>query len=122
VDFYCPARHLVVEVDGETHLAQGAYDAVRTEWLTQYDCRVVRITNAEVRAELEGVLTAILLACEEAVSGTPDRPSPCPLSPLTRWRGGLSLKSRSERAARTRWLLTSNGQPPAPNLQPPTPT
>jgi very-short-patch-repair endonuclease len=79
VDFYCAACHLVVEVDGETHATQMEYDAARTEWLEQYGCRVVRFTNAEVGEELEGVVTAILLACEEG-PGTPDRPSP--LSPL----------------------------------------
>jgi very-short-patch-repair endonuclease len=70
---------LIVEVDGDTHATQVEYDAARTAWLEQYGCRVVRFTNAEVGEELEGVLTAILLACEEG-SGTSDHPSP--LSPL----------------------------------------
>ena len=66
VDFYCPACRLVVEVDGETYAAQAAYDAARTEWLATVGCRVVRFTNGEVRAELEGVLLTILAACAEA--------------------------------------------------------
>ena len=69
VDFYCPAARLVVEVDGESHLAQAEFDARRTEWLQQYGYRILRVTNSEVYTEIEGVLTAILAACQEASAG-----------------------------------------------------
>src|SRR4051812_18440477 len=58
-DFYCPVARLVVEVDGESHLAQAEYDAARTEWLQQYGFHLLRFTNVEVYEQLEGVLTAI---------------------------------------------------------------
>ncbi len=54
VDFYCPAAHLVVEVDGESHLDQVDGDATRTTWLEAAGHRVVRVTNQEVRESLEG--------------------------------------------------------------------
>ena len=69
VDFYCAACRLIVEVDGDTHATQVEYDAARTTWLEQYGCRVVRVTNVEVREELEGVLMAILLACQAREAG-----------------------------------------------------
>jgi very-short-patch-repair endonuclease len=57
VDFYCPQAKLVIEVDGETHADQAAYDAERSAWLqTQKHCRVVRFTNAELHDNLAGVL------------------------------------------------------------------
>jgi very-short-patch-repair endonuclease len=58
-DFYCPARRLVLEVDGAAHdrAADAAYDAARTAHLGRLGCTVVRIQNAEIsRARLEGLL------------------------------------------------------------------
>ena len=65
VDFYCPARSLVVEIDGESHADREAYDAERTTWLEEQGLRVIRFTNREVHFEIEVVLEEILEACEE---------------------------------------------------------
>jgi very-short-patch-repair endonuclease len=60
VDFYCAARRLVVEVDGDTHSGREAYDAARTAWLqTHLACVVVRFTNDDIRGNLEAVVEAI---------------------------------------------------------------
>ena len=64
VDFCCPARRLVVELDGDSHADQAAYDANRTTWLTARGYGVVRFTNREVEQNLGGVLEAILAECE----------------------------------------------------------
>jgi very-short-patch-repair endonuclease len=50
VDFYCHKLKLVIEIDGESHLVEGAkeYDEVRTKVLNGYDIEVIRYTNDEV--------------------------------------------------------------------------
>ena len=66
-DFACRIpRMLVIEVDGDTHAVQMAYDADRTA-LKSKGNRVLRFTNAELRPILEGVLTVIA----EALPGPP---------------------------------------------------
>ena len=62
-DFCCPECHLIVEVDGDSHLAQAEYDVARTEWLSDHGYEVVRFTNREVRYQFSSVLQAILDAC-----------------------------------------------------------
>jgi very-short-patch-repair endonuclease len=73
LDFYVPAVHLVIELDGSQHFEAGgqASDATRTEYLTSRGLRVLRFTNVEVREEIDSVLLAI----ESALEATP---SPCP--------------------------------------------
>jgi very-short-patch-repair endonuclease len=61
-DFACRSRRLVVEVDGDTHGGREAYDAARTRALAEMGYRMIRVTNAEVMTNLDGVLQAILLA------------------------------------------------------------
>ena len=60
VDFYCPKARLVIEVDGDTHADQQAYDLEQTCWLEEHKaCRVIRFTNDEIRRNLPAVLEAI---------------------------------------------------------------
>ncbi|WP_310467124.1 endonuclease domain-containing protein [Sphingomonas sp.] len=60
VDFACRLpRMVVVEVDGDMHGAQSAYDARRTVELERRRYRVLRFTNHEVGANFEGVMTTI---------------------------------------------------------------
>jgi very-short-patch-repair endonuclease len=57
-DFACPARKLVVEIDGSQH-ANSRSDERRTEELARYGYRVIRFWNTEVMENLEGVVEAI---------------------------------------------------------------
>lgn len=59
VDFACPSRWLVVEVDGDAH-DNPAVDMLRDRKLTDIGIRVLRFTNEEVMGDLDGVLQAIL--------------------------------------------------------------
>ncbi len=61
LDFYCPERRLAVELDGEGHFNSFASvrDAARTEFLRQFNIRVVRFENRAVFENLEGVLETI---------------------------------------------------------------
>jgi very-short-patch-repair endonuclease len=87
LDFYVPAAHLAIELDGSQHFEPGgqAGDAVRTEYLISRGLRVLRFTNVEVREEIESVLLAIEVSLGET-------PSPCP-SP--RGRGDVDGRARS---------------------------
>jgi very-short-patch-repair endonuclease len=65
-DFYCASARLVIEIDGDTHAApdQADYDSARTQWLVERGYRVIRFSNNDVQANIEGVLGAIKAACE----------------------------------------------------------
>ena len=61
-DFLCLEVMLIVEVDGETHASTQALDARRTDYLESEGFRVIRFSNAEVMANIDGVLVAIAAA------------------------------------------------------------
>ena len=68
VDFFCPAKGLIVEVDGDTHdrssdLVNDATVERKTGFYT------VRFTNEEVTGNLEGVLTVLT----DTLGKLPDR-------------------------------------------------
>ena len=65
VDFYCHSVGLVIEVDGEVHQNQVAYDAKRDGILKARGLRVMRISNVEIRTNLDGVLQSIRAYIEQ---------------------------------------------------------
>ena len=56
VDFAANDPKMVIELDGDTHAGNRAYDAARTRFLESKGYRVVRYTNLEVMQNLDGVL------------------------------------------------------------------
>lgn len=68
VDFYCPERMLIVEVDGKYHDFRRRRDNRRTAILHSYGTFTIRITNEMVHDDLEGVVRRIsgVLDCREA--------------------------------------------------------
>ena len=65
VDFFCSAAKLVVEVDGDIHTTQVAYDAERDAYLVAQGMRVLRFANGDVFTHLDGVLERIGEMLEE---------------------------------------------------------
>lgn len=61
VDFFCPSKKLVIEVDGAQHYTGDAlaYDAVRTDLLEGMGLRVLRFSNAEINGSFGKVCKAI---------------------------------------------------------------
>jgi len=61
VDFYCPERKLVVEVDGGVHLSklQQDADAERQAWLEGLGLHVVRVSSDLVLADIRAALQII---------------------------------------------------------------
>ncbi len=64
VDFYCPTKKLVVEVDGESHDMgdRPARDARRDTAMRRRGFQVVRFSAPEVMGDLQSVVTAVLVA------------------------------------------------------------
>ena len=64
LDFYCPACHLAVELDGDSHASVEAheYDTERTEFLSTLNIRVLRFANALVYKDIDIIVSAILTA------------------------------------------------------------
>ena len=60
-DFAARSERLVIELDGDTHAGQEAYDFARTAALQKRGYRVLRFTNSDVMGNLDGVLRAILI-------------------------------------------------------------
>ena len=63
-DFYCHAAGLVVEVDGPIHKASSQEDSYRDEVLASRGLRVLRVTNEQVRTDIQSILLRILRATE----------------------------------------------------------
>ena len=65
VDFAANDPKLVIEVDGDTHAANEAYDAARTRFLKSKGYRVQRYKNLDVMQNLDGVLQHLASVIEE---------------------------------------------------------
>lgn len=61
VDFFCPAKRLIIELDGGHHNDDetAKHDTERQLWLEREGYRVVRFWNSEVTADLSAVLERI---------------------------------------------------------------
>ncbi len=62
LDFYCPEKKIVVEVDGGQHYSpKGKYnDKIRENFLKKRGLRVLRYSNCDVLLDVEGVLEDIV--------------------------------------------------------------
>lgn len=101
LDFYCPERKLVVEVDGEIHDEQAERDQARTAHLEAYGYRVIRFRNDEIMNDLASVLdrirTAAVLPPQPPDNGG-SKPLPAPpvvLPPNSDGGGGAVLPPNS---------------------------
>ena len=67
VDFFCPSKKLVVELDGSQHgrRTNAAADASRTAWLEQHGYRVIRFWNGNVLSNVDDVCDAIVATASE---------------------------------------------------------
>ncbi|QAY79860.1 endonuclease domain-containing protein [Sphingosinicella sp. BN140058] len=66
-DFFCPAKALIIEVDGDTHDA--AADRRRDGLLSTRGFTIIRFTNQDVMTNMDGVLITIL----DRLRALPDR-------------------------------------------------
>ena len=61
VDFYCPEKKLVIELDGNQHYTLDGleYDKIRTDVLKEYNLNVIRFTNLEIIRNFKEVCECI---------------------------------------------------------------
>ncbi|MCU4161654.1 DUF559 domain-containing protein [Acidiphilium sp. AL] len=76
LDFVCHAHRLAIEVDGSQHgqPEQARHDAQRDTTLARAGYRTLRIAAADVLGNLEGIVTAIRLALNQAPPGASRHP------------------------------------------------
>lgn len=63
IDFYCPRANLAIEIDGESHFENNSAqrrDRKKEAYLQSLGIRILRFTNTEVYANLDGVVNVIL--------------------------------------------------------------
>ena len=68
VDFYCPSKKLVIEIDGSQHYTDDGlgYDKVRDEFIGSLRIRIIRFRNKEILKDLAGVMEKIKTVLSEA--------------------------------------------------------
>jgi very-short-patch-repair endonuclease len=61
VDFYCPDKKLVIELDGDAHFSHNidVYEDERTRFLESQGLTVIRFENDELKQSLDWVLERI---------------------------------------------------------------
>jgi very-short-patch-repair endonuclease len=67
IDFYCPKKKIVIEIDGGQHYDQNNYekDLERDRYLREaLKLKVIRFTNLDIKQNLDGVLEVIYQATE----------------------------------------------------------
>ena len=62
VDFYCPKKQLVIELDGSQHFEDAglAADFVRDNFFGEQGIKVLRFSNLDINSNFDGVCTEIL--------------------------------------------------------------
>ncbi len=65
VDFFCPKRKLVIELDGHSHDTTALADLERERYLQQQGLRVIRFGNDEVIRNVDRVTEAVCSVAEE---------------------------------------------------------
>src|SRR3954469_25689302 len=63
VDFFCPAAHLIIELDGGDHNEDetARRDQARQLWLEREGYRVIRFWNSDINNSLKAVLEQIYI-------------------------------------------------------------
>jgi len=92
-DFVCHSTRLVVELDGESHDFESRlrHDKKRDAWFVSQGYAVLRFTNEQVLANLEGVIETI------RITGS-SRPSSAPPSLSLPHKGGGNPKTSTAQA------------------------
>ena len=59
LDFYCPIKKLVIEIDGSQHVLNKNYDIERSDYLLVFGIKVIHFWNNEINTNIEGVILKI---------------------------------------------------------------
>ena len=80
VDFFCPAKGLIVEIDGDTH--DPCKDAVRDRRHGRLGFATLRFTNAEVGKNMDGVLVILAARLADLADRWPGSPAASKKEPM----------------------------------------
>ncbi len=74
VDFYCPEKGTVIEIDGDTHAEekQIQLDKMRGSYFKSLGVRVIRYYNRDVVSNIEGVLEDLRQKLSSETSTSPN--------------------------------------------------
>ncbi|MEK9209819.1 endonuclease domain-containing protein [Sphingomonas sp. 2378] len=64
-DMLCFSEKLVIEVDGDTHAVAEGHDASRKGFMAREGYRTIRVSNADVMENLDGVIRRISFSLRE---------------------------------------------------------
>jgi len=89
LDFCCPTRRLVIELDGAVHNDQVEEDGARSRLLTDAGYHILRFRNEQIETDLDQVVAAIRRAAlaRPEVPTMPTRWASSSPSPGARERG-----------------------------------
>lgn len=61
IDFYCPSKRLIIEIDGGVHLQKEnrEYDSIRNKFFKELDYLVLRFSNTQIEQNINEVLEII---------------------------------------------------------------
>lgn len=86
-DFVCIKKKLVIELDGFQHMTDTAikYDNDRTDFIKSNGWTVIRISNGEIRCELDAVLESLELVLNGAARASEMFPEKYDTDPNRDW-------------------------------------
>ena len=69
-DFYSAEAKMVIELDGSQHYEKEnrIYDEKRTQFLEEYDLKVIRIPNFEINNNFEGICRYLDIKIKQSLS------------------------------------------------------
>jgi len=72
IDFYCAQAKLLIEIDGESHLKKGQqdYDQARTQYLEALGYKVLRLSNNDIRYNIQAVIAKIIEEVEARIKAS----------------------------------------------------
>jgi len=62
VDFYCPEKKYIIEIDGDTHAEASTMgnDIMRENYLKSLGCQIVRYSNRDIMHNTSGVFDDLI--------------------------------------------------------------
>ncbi|CEJ68851.1 hypothetical protein BN1195_01142 [Chryseobacterium oranimense G311] len=76
VDFYVKTLGLIIEIDGSSHDEKQIYDGIRQEYLESLGLTIFRITDFDVRKNIDGVMKDLEYFIIEHFGTTPSSKIP----------------------------------------------
>ena len=109
VDFFCPNRNLVIEIDGSSHNDKQEYDETRDEYLKSLGLSVIHIPAKEILQNLNGVMKMLLN--HPALSGTPPKEWNLVMeSPESYGVAGVKSQPKGDRKGGVVWHTQGSGK------------